>query len=194
VTFAESAALLGIAAVLTGVLAPFVVQWATRRRIREQKRYEEDLARESAFISAQAELLQSLSAALWAYQAKGLAVSYAGAYAPGRFDEEWNAYDRESFSLIDTRLSVAGTLFSPKTVGKIRDFYDDWLMGTFDRQISRMARANVDQATWEAWHDPHHAEARKRTTELLAAVADEAGLSYERRREQSVGTTRSEAT
>jgi hypothetical protein len=53
--------------------------------------YEEDLARESAFISAQTELLQNLGAALWAYQAKGLAVSYAGAYAPERLKERWQA-------------------------------------------------------------------------------------------------------
>jgi hypothetical protein len=184
-SFAESAALLAIAALLTGVLAPFIVQWATRRRLREQKRYEEDLARESAFISAQAELLQTLGAALWAYQAKGLAVSYAGASAPARFDEEWQAYDRESFALlaeVDTRLSMAGTLFSPETVRKLRDFYDDWLLGTFDREISSMARRGVDQATWKRWHNPHHQEVGERTTRLLAEVADDAGLSFERRR------------
>jgi hypothetical protein len=46
-TFGENAALLVIAAALaaslTGVLAPLIAQRVTRRRILEQKRFEEDL-------------------------------------------------------------------------------------------------------------------------------------------------------
>jgi hypothetical protein len=184
-SFAESAALLGIAAVLTGIVAPFVVQWATRRRIREQKQYEEDLARESAFISAQANLLEELGAALWAFQASALAVSYAGAYAPARLQEEWDAYDRGAFGLVaavETQVTMAGTLFSRETSTKLRDFHKEWLRGTIDREISRLVREEASQETWKQWHLRHHSLAHDRTATLLSDVANDAGLSFDRRR------------
>jgi hypothetical protein len=112
-------------------------------------------------------------------------VSYAGAYAPERFNVEWEVYDRESFALlarVNSLLSISGTLFSPATVARLRRFSEDWLEQEFDHSLSTRARKKAAQQEWKEWHNPHHAEAEAKTSELLAAVADEAGLSYSRRR------------
>ena len=185
VTFAESALLLVLAAVLgallTGVLAPIVVLRASRARNRAQKIFEEDLSRDSAFVNAQAELLKELATALWDFQAKLLAVSYAGAYVPDQFDEAWKSYNAESFALlarISAVLSVARTLLSPETANRLQQFYDEWLNKELDHQVSAMATSPAAQDEWLAWHNPHHSGAEERTGTLLAAVADDAGLSF----------------
>jgi hypothetical protein len=189
VTFAESALLLLIAAVLgallTGVLAPIVVLRVNRARNREQKVFEEELSRDTAVVSAQAELLKELAAALWDFQAKLLAVSYAGAYVPEQLDEAWKAYNAESFALlarISAVLSVAGTLFSAETTERLWRFYTDWLNEELDHPLSDMATARAAREKWLAWHNPHHRAAEERTAALLAAVADDAGLSVAHRR------------
>jgi hypothetical protein len=152
VTFAESFLLLVTAAVLgallTGVLAPIVVLRVNRARNREQKVFEEELSRDTAFVNAQAELLKELAAALWSFQAKLLAVSYAGAYVPDQFDEAWEAYNSNE---------------------------------GLDHPLSAMATSRASQKEWLAWHNPHHRAAEQRTATLLAAVADDAGLSFARR-------------
>jgi hypothetical protein len=188
-TFFESLILLvvaaALAAALTGVLAPVIVQRASRRRLREQKRFEEDLQRETAFIAAQAAMLQDLASALRDFQAKGLAVSYAGAYTPSRLKEAWDAYERDSFGLlarISSLISISGTLFPASTVAHLREFYEAYLVQEFDPELSRMGRAeNTSQREWQSWHDPHHCDAEAKTAVVLATVADEAGISYEAR-------------
>ena len=191
-TFGENLALLLFGAILaaglTGFVAPIALQRANRLRLNDQKQYEENLRRESAFIAAQAEFLGNLATAAWEFQGTALAVSYAGAYAPGdRFDKAWETYDRESFGLLgrlSALISIAVTLFSHKIVEQLNNYYDEWLNATLDQQLSRMALSQeTTQQDWQTWHNPHHASAGHETTELLAAVAHDAGLSYNVRRE-----------
>src|SRR4051812_21062093 len=99
-TFLQSVALIAITALLTGFLAPFVVQWASRRRLKEQRRFEEELERETAFVEAQTEFLKELATAAWDFLERALAVSYAAHLSsPERFEKAWDAYDEESFAL-----------------------------------------------------------------------------------------------
>jgi hypothetical protein len=189
VTFGESLALLVVTAALTGVLAPIVVQITNRRRLDEQRLFEEDLKRETAFFDAQVQFLNELATAIWGYLEKALAVSYAANYSPpDRFKQVWKAYDDESFARlgqIASQVSMARTLFSSPTANRLDDFYSNWLEGHFDFQLSRMARnPGTKPAEWADWHDEMHQESQRRAADLLRIVAEEAGLTYEQRRQQ----------
>ena len=99
-TLGESLILLVVTAALTGVLAPIVVQITNRRRLNEQRLFDEELKRETAFFEAQAQFLKEL-ATIWDYLEKALAVSYAAHLStPERFKQVWEAYDEESFALL----------------------------------------------------------------------------------------------
>jgi hypothetical protein len=197
VTFGESLILLVVTAALTGVLAPIIVGITSRRRLNEQKQYEEDLKRETAFFDAQAQFLHDFSAAVWQYLEKAVAVSYAGWLAPERFKAVWDEYDKESFALlgrVGSQIGMARTLFSSATADRLRDFYREWLEGAFDRGLSERARdPTTTQEEWGRWHAPMHHESQERATALIQAVAEEAGLTYEQRRANLAIPTRRSA-
>jgi hypothetical protein len=186
VTFVESLVLLGVTAALTGVLAPVIVGITNHRRLNEQKQYEEELKRETALLDAQAEFLRDFSTAVFDYQEKALAVSYAGWLSPERFKERWGKYDEESFELlgrIGSQVSRARILFSTETADRLLHFYRGWLEDEFDTGLSQRARdAATTPADWKAWHDPMHLEVEERVTDLIRAVAEEAELTYEQQR------------
>jgi hypothetical protein len=187
VTFGESLILLVVTAALTGVLAPIVVAVVNRRRLNEQRRFEEELKRETAFFDAQADFLKDLATAIFEFLEKALAVSYAGYLSPERFRQVWDAYEAESFALlgrIGSQVSMARTLFSSATADRLQDFYSNWLEHEFDIQLSALARnPETTRAEWGGWHESMHREAQDRAAELLRVVAEEAGLTYEQRRE-----------
>jgi hypothetical protein len=185
VTFAESLILLGVTALLTGVLAPVIVGITNRRRLNEQKQYEEELKRETALLDAQTEFLREFSTAVWDYQEKALAVSYSGWLEPERFKERWDEYAKESFALlgrIGSQVSMGRILFSAQTADKLLGFYREWLQGYFDIRLSALARDdNTTASEWRAWHDPMHREIEDRATALIRTVAEEADLTYQQR-------------
>jgi hypothetical protein len=188
VTFGESVVLLLITAALTGVLAPIVVGFTSHRRLIQQRHFEEELRRETAFIDAQAEFLKELAAAVWDYFEKALAVSYAGAHSPGRFEQVWEAYEEEALTLmgrIGARVYIARTLVSTTTADRLEYFYSRWLQGEFDVELSRMARDEATSAAeWRDWHGRMLPVARTTAGGLIKTVAEDAGLSYEQRRER----------
>lgn len=183
VTFNQSLFLLLLTALLTGVLAPIIVGIMSRNRLNEQKQYEEGLKRETAFFEAQSQFLQDFTAAVWDYLEKGLCVSYAAKLGLERFKELWDEYDKGSFALlgrIGSQASMARTLFSAETADLLSDFYHGWLEDTFDHGLSQLARVpETTQADWASWHDPMHRQAQQKASELISAVAKEAGLTYE---------------
>jgi hypothetical protein len=182
VTFGQSLILLGVTAVLTGVLAPIIVGMTNSSRLNEQKKYEEGLKRETAFFEAQAEFLKDYSGAVWAYLEKGLQVSYAGKHELQGFKDVYDEYDKASWPLfgrIAYDVSMSTTLFSRKTADELDQFYK-WLQYSFDTDLSRQALSQeTTQAQWASWHDRMHGEAQERATVLIGAVAEEAGLTYE---------------
>ena len=125
--------------------------------------------------------------AVWDFQEKALAVSYAGWLSPGHFKDVWEAYDRESFALlarIGSQVSIAQTLFSSDTPERLDDFYWNWLVKAFDIQLSSRARnPKTTRAQWGDWHERMNVEAQARAARLLRVAAREAGLTYEQRRE-----------
>lgn len=194
-TFIESLFLLVAAALLTGVLAPVVVGITNRRRLDEQKRYEEELKRETAFFERQTEFLRDFATSVWDFFERGLAVSYAGMVGSARFAELWEEYDKESFALlgrIGSQITLARTFFSKETADRLDDFYGDWLEGDFDQELSALARdPNTTQAQWREWHDPMHRQAQDRAAALIRLVAEEAGLTYEQQQAARAAQQRS---
>jgi hypothetical protein len=194
-TFVESLSLLAAAAVLTGILAPIVVGVTNRRRLDEQKRYEEELKRETAFFERQTEFLRDFATSVWEFFEKGLAVSYAGMVGSPRTAELWMEYDKESFALlgrIGAQITMARSFFSKETAERLDAFYGEWLEGEFDIGLSERARdPNTTPEQWRDWHNPMHHEAQDRAAALIRLVAEEAGLTYEQQQaRRHVGRSR----
>ena len=193
-TFIESLALLVAAALLTGILAPIVVGITNRRRLNEQRRYEEELKRETAFFEKQTEFLRDFATAVWDFFEKGLAVSYAGMVGSTRFEGLWEEYETESFALlgqIGSQITMARTFFSRETADLLDQFYGEWLEGEFDMGLSDRARdPTTTQAQWREWHSPMHQETQQRAAELIRLVAEEAGMTYEQAVQRRAGRDR----
>jgi hypothetical protein len=192
-TFIESLSLLAAAALLTGILAPVVVGFTNRRRLDEQKRYEEELKRETAFFEKQTEFLREFATSVWDFFEKGLAVSYAGMVGSTRFAALWEEYDKDSFALlgrIGSQITLARTFFSKETADRLDAFYEDWLEGDFDPGLSgRASDPNTTQDQWREWHNVMHRQAQDRAAELVRLVAEEAGLTYEQQQAARRSTT-----
>ena len=77
--FLEKIILLVLTALMTGFGIPYVLKRIEERKLREQKKFEADLARQGKIIDAQAKLLDDLSCLLWKWRYLAKKVVYYGA-------------------------------------------------------------------------------------------------------------------
>lgn len=66
--FLEKIILLVLTALITGFGIPYVLKRVEQRKLREQKKFEDDLARQGKIIEAQSKLLGDLSQLLWKWR------------------------------------------------------------------------------------------------------------------------------
>jgi len=79
-SFIQSFLVLLATALLTGLLVPFVKANMDERKLRQQKLFEADLARQGKVIEAQVELLENMAQMLWDFKLLALEVSYYKTY------------------------------------------------------------------------------------------------------------------
>ena len=89
--------LLAAAALVTGLLVPFVSARMNERRLIQRRQAEEDLVRDSKFIEAQTSFLDGLSTDLWRLAGTILGVSYYATQSREQFAEAWRVYDASAF-------------------------------------------------------------------------------------------------
>ena len=163
-TLLDNLILLAAAALITGLLVPFVSARMNDRRVIQQRQAEEDLARDSKFIDAQAAFLDALSVDLWRLAGKMLAVSYYAIGSPQQFSEAWRAYDESSFDelfALRAHVSRAQRLLSEQAEQQLAELHR-WLFGDVDPLLTSMARATLEGGPesedrgWSAWHQRHN--------------------------------------
>jgi hypothetical protein len=138
VTLGESIILLVITAGLTGLLIPLVKELIDRgrlakqnrfedERLKAQKRFEADLARQTKIIDAQADLVDNLAGTLWAFEKLILRVTYYGAAGDfEKFRSAFTKFDDEAWDLLAQVLaanSKARRLASPEAQNRLVKLY-----------------------------------------------------------------------
>lgn len=178
-TFVRTVLILLLTAALTGLLVPYVKARMDDRKLKDQKRFEADLARQSKVIESQVLLLERLAELLWGFQFSCLEVSYYGMTSnQARFEAAMKKYDTQSwdyFFKIGTETGKALRLVSNDSHAKLKDFYDSWMINT-DNSIARLY---AKPATKDDWEQHHHAIFEKgagRINDVLGQLARELRL------------------
>lgn len=200
-SFEQSVILLLMTAGLTGIGAPFILRKVDERRdrrqgqlneerLRAQKVFEADLARQSKTIDAQVALLETLSKMVWDFQMLSLEPSYyALSRDEARYKDAVQRYEVESWAWLGqvrAEISKARRLVSPGLFEQLLSYYYDTLI-QMDMELSDLIRkaatgkwpASVE-AMAEAWRRNHSAiftGLAEKNDELLGNLAEEFRLT-----------------
>jgi hypothetical protein len=168
-TFAESIALIGLTALLTGLFAPYVLKEVDYRKTIQQK-----------LIDAQAKFLDDITGLLWRWRYLAMKVAYYGGEGiEDRYAAAWREYDESIWQVMNamrTEVSRSRHLVSEARYWKLRGIYEDDMV-RLDRELGD-AHRSVDrlEALSELNRQIYH-EVTDRIDDTLAQVAAELGLS-----------------
>jgi uncharacterized membrane-anchored protein YhcB (DUF1043 family) len=188
-TLLDNLILLLAAALVTGLLVPFIAARMNAQRLVRQRQAEEDIARDSKFIEAQTEFLDRVSTDLWRLAGKLLAVSYYAGQSQQQFADAWRHYDESSFDelfALRANVSRAQRLLSAQAQQQLSDFHL-WLFGNIDPEFTSAARRALKaddertQGQWSTRHTTLMAELFTRIDAVLVAIADDVGAIQRQR-------------
>jgi hypothetical protein len=137
--FFEKIALLVLTALITGFGIPYVLKRIEERKLREQRKFEADLARQAKIIEAQSKFLDDLSQVLWKwrYLAKKV-VYYGGEESKERYEIAKREYDDNVWDILNelsTEISRSRRLVSESAYKELRSLYA-YIVNDIDRNIS----------------------------------------------------------
>ncbi|MBT8292315.1 MAG: hypothetical protein KJN70_03505 [Eudoraea sp.] len=155
--FTQKLVLLGVTAVLSGFLIPFIMKQIEGNRHREQKYLEAELARQGKLIDAQAELLAEFATCVWEYEFRVVAVTYyRGVTDKELYLSALTKYDEtviETLVRIRTAISKALYLTSPETYQKMRNLYFEKLL-SLDRKLRALIESEHESPiSQDDWHE-----------------------------------------
>jgi hypothetical protein len=154
--FIEKLVLLLITAGLTGFGLPILLRQRDDRKLREQKKFEAELARQSKIIEAQVELLESLAELLWEFQLSIIAVSYyrgmkhRDLYTPALKDYEEKA--GELIGKIRAEISKSLRLTTCETYLELKKLYYDQILPLDQRLFALVAKGDDPKVNRE-WYE-----------------------------------------
>jgi hypothetical protein len=142
--FLEKIILLFLTAIITGFGIPYIFKWIEDRKLREQKKFEADIARQAKIIEAQSKFLDELSQVLWKwrYLAKKV-VYYAAEENKARYDVARTEYDESVWDVLNefrTEVSRSRRLISEEAYEELRSFYR-YIVEDIDRKISNIIKS-----------------------------------------------------
>jgi hypothetical protein len=179
--FLEKVVLLLITAALTGVLVPAIAGWLSEARFREQKVFEAELQRQRDILSAQSELLKSLSKLSWEFQLMNIDVSFyklnKNKIAYSRAVEKYQSKAGEILGLIRAEMSTSRRLVSPFMQQKLSKLYFETLL-PIDASIEQLIqKGDAKQAEWNRQHNASFVDAQKQIDDVLTELAVELKLA-----------------
>jgi hypothetical protein len=164
-TFGQSALLLLLTALLTGLLVPVVKGVVDDRKLKQQKRFDDarlraqtefeaSLSRQGKILEAQAQLLQDLADVLWAYLSLVIKVSYYGML--GKKEEHQRAfeeYDEQSWNLLVKLLALITQTrrLASVDVQKLSDSLYMQFNTSIDTRIMSLRAADSSRGSIDAW-------------------------------------------
>jgi RNAse (barnase) inhibitor barstar len=147
-SFFEKVFFLLLTAVVTGFGVPYVLRMIDDRKLREQKKFEADLARQNKIIESQSKLLDDLSQLLWKWRYLAKKVVYYGAQEnKARYKIAKQQYDENIWDILNgfrTEISKSRRLVSEGAYQKLDTLYN-YIVGDIDIKItSLMNKDSID--------------------------------------------------
>jgi hypothetical protein len=141
-SFYQQAALLVLGALLTGFGVPCVLRRIDARKLREQKLFEADLARQAKLLEAQSVLLDELTRVVWAWRYLAKQVVYYGSRGDDvRFARARDRYEEGVWTLLDelrTQISKSRRLVSETAFANLNGLYR-YIVDDVDRSVAEHA-------------------------------------------------------
>jgi hypothetical protein len=135
-----------VTAVLAGLLVPLILKLIETRKAEAMKRFEAALARQTKILESQANLLDDLTKALWAWRYQLMRVTYAGAEQSAEaLESAWGAYDKsmwESLHSVRVQTTRARRLVSKPAYIKLIAQYDRII--EVDRRLGAAMKLKAD--------------------------------------------------
>jgi uncharacterized protein YutD len=183
----EKIILLVMTALISGFGIPYFLKRIEERKLREQKKFEADLARQNKIIEAQSKFLDDLSQVLWnwRYLAKKV-VYYGGRENKTRYEIARKEYDDNVWDILNafrTEVSKARRLVSEEAYKELRAMYD-YIVGDIDLRISDIIKSDELDANIVAASTDLGArfsvEVSQRIDDLIDHLAGELGLKVKK--------------
>jgi len=185
----EKILLLALTAIITGFGIPYVLKRIEERKLKEQKKFEAELARQGKIIEAQSQLLDDLGRTLWKWRYLAKKVTYYGSEANReKFDIARKEYDENVWDVLnDLRVqsSKSRRLVSEAAYKELRAFYN-YLVNDIDRKISALCKkGELDAITIresEELSKRFSSEVSQRIDDMIDYLAAELHLKVEQDR------------
>lgn len=150
------------------------------RKLREQKEFEAELARQSKVIEAQEQLLDTLVQLLWEFHLLVLSVSYHKVnHDQEKYEAAVEAYAENAwmyFGKIRTEISKAARLASNETYQTLLNFYAESLM-KLDVRLANLIRQEATHDEWKTHHDLVFQNLTNQVDKIVSLLAEELELS-----------------
>lgn len=178
--FLENIVLLVLTALITGFGIPWVLKRIEERKLREQKRFEADLARQGKIIDAQSKLLDDLSQLLWKWRYLAKKVVYYGAQENSeRYDLARRQYDENVWDILNefrAEISRSRRLVSERAYERLDSLYN-YVVHDIDVKISDIiGQDGLDVKTSREMADRFSVEVSKKLDDALDDLASELNL------------------
>jgi hypothetical protein len=139
----EKISLLLLTALITGFGIPYVLKRVEERKMREQKKFDADLARQAKIIDAQAKLLDDLSQLLWKWRYLAKKVVYYGAQKDAeRYSLAKKQYEEDVWDILNefrTEISRSRRLVSERAYERLDSLYK-YVVHDLDVKITNVIR------------------------------------------------------
>ena len=180
--FFQNVLLLGLTALLTGLLIPYILGNVEYRKTAQQKEREAELARQARIIEAQAKFLDDISATLWQWRYLSMKVAYYGSQpADGRYSQAEQQYDEQLwdvFSMTRNEISRSRRLLSDQSYQQLLALYKDEMV-PLDQEILAARSSEERPDRMEAFFNLNskiYGPISSRIDETLNDLATELGL------------------
>lgn len=177
--FLEKLALLLAAAVLTGVLVPFVKSYMDRASFEKQKSFEANLERQKKVIDAQTTFLAEFADYIWSYHSITQRVSHykieGDAERYRAAVQEYHANLWDLLQKIRRTLGAARWFTSDAAHAALTSWYEDWFV-KLEGNIRALMNRKATKEEWLSHHITVHYEASERNFGILRFLADDYGL------------------
>lgn len=179
--FVQQALLILIGAGVTGFGVPLVLRVIDERKLREQKRFEAELARQSKLIDAQSALLDEITRAVWAWRYLAKQVVYYGAQGDEeRFLTAKKKYENEVWGQLDgfrTQISKSRRLISERAFASLNELYE-FIVHDVDLSISNVMNSpGIDRSACSAIAMRFSREVSTKLDDALLLLANDLGLA-----------------
>ena len=180
-SFIQQVTLLILTALITGFGVPYVLRLIDARKMREQKKFEAELARQDKLLNAQSALLDEITRLVWAWRYLAKQVVYYGSRGDNdRYMAAKARYEDDVWGLLNglrTQISKARRLVSEAAFERLNELYG-YVVYDVDLKVSDLTgRSELDRAACGEVAQRFSAEVSGRLDDAIFDLASELRLT-----------------